>query len=97
MANPEFDKRHPTSDRYKSMIISYNDMMRMMCGELVITNIPDWTRLVSVSHSFRRRGWILLIEHPSFPKVEPNSYCDDLVAEFKEIKLSSEVRKLTFD
>lgn len=93
-----FDKRAPTSDRFKQMLISYGVMMRLITGEITITNIPDWTRLVSCEHSFVRRCFICLIEHPSFPKVpigqEPSSFC----AKFTEIKLKAdEPRKLTFD
>ena len=64
------DKRKPTSDRYKCMFITHSYMMRILCGECKITNIPEWTRLVEVQHDFVRRGFICLIEHPSFPKVE---------------------------
>jgi hypothetical protein len=72
--------------------------MKLLSGQVKICNIPNWTRLVAVDHDFRRRGWILLIEHPSFPRVEPHSYCDDFIAEFCEIKLKAdESRKLTFD
>lgn len=94
----KYDNRQPTSDRYKAMIISYNDMIKLMCGEIKITNIPDWTRMVSVDHDFRRRGWIILIEHPSFPKVDPASMPDDFIAEFESTNFNpNEPRKLTFD
>jgi hypothetical protein len=92
-----YDKRKPTSDRYKALFISYGQMLRLICGEVKIINIPEWTRLTECREDFMRRGFICLIEHPSFPKVkvgsEPNCFC----AEFKENKIIDGIRKLTFD
>ena len=89
--------RKPTSDRYKGLFISYNFMMRMICGEAIITNIPDWTRLVECHHDFMRRGFVCIIEHPSFPKVEEGKEPEFLCAEFKVINPPSGTRKLTFE
>ena len=92
-----YDKRKPTSDRYKGLFISYGHMLRLICGEFKVINIPEWTRLVEVREDFMRRGFMCIIEHSSFPKVkagqEPECFC----AEFTETKISSGDRKLTFD
>lgn len=93
-----FDNRKPTSDRFKCMMISYNTMIKIMTGEVKVTNIPDWTRLVSCEHNFMRRCFICLIEHPSFDKVPPGQEPEFFCANLKECKLNpNEPRKLTFD
>jgi len=93
-----FDQRAPKSDRFKQMLISYGTMMRLITGEVLIVNMPDWTRLVSCEHDFIRRCFVCIIEHISFPKVPLGEYPTSFIAEFKEIKCKTgEPRKLTFN
>jgi hypothetical protein len=92
-----YDKRKPTSDRYKVLFISYGQMLRLICGEVKITNIPEWSRLCECQTDFMRRGFVCIIEHPSFPKVKVGEAPDCFIAEFKELIKTSGDRKLTFD
>lgn len=95
--NGIYDKRKPTSDRYKILFISYGHMLRLICGEVKIINIPEWTRLCECQADFVRRGFVCVIEHPSFPKVKAGAEPDCFCAEFKELIKQTSERKLTFD
>lgn len=87
----------PKSNRYKVMFIPNKLMFKLITGECLIKNIPEFTKLCEVQPNFERRGWDIIIEHPSFPEIY------DLAVEPERILIEIEEtgkrngRKLYFD
>jgi hypothetical protein len=78
------------------MYLSNQDVLRLFTGEVTIKNIPEFTKLCEARPCFVRRGWEIIIEHPSFPRVDPSIEADVFPLEFAETK-ERKNRKLYFD
>lgn len=86
-----------TRNRFKVAYISNKDMLKLITGECIIKNIPEFTRLCEAQPSFIKRGWEILIEHPSFPDVENTGFIPEtFVLEIEETGKRNG-RKLYFD
>jgi len=77
--------REPMPDRIKMLFISYINIMEILCGKLKITNIPDNTTLLLCNYNYRRQGFEIIIENPSFPLKPIGQEADMIIAEFEKI------------
>lgn len=84
------------TNRYKALFISNKEMFRLITGEIKITNIPEYTKLCEVQPCYMKRGWEIIIEHPSFDIVPDGLICQSMNAEFEETNKTIR-RKLYFE
>jgi hypothetical protein len=55
--------------RYKLLLLSYGDILRLMDGTERITNTPEGARFVKHAYDHTTDSWAFIVEHESFPEV----------------------------
>ena len=86
------------SNRYKIMFINHRQMMKLITGECVIKNIPEFTKIIDFRENWmNKRGFEILIEHPSFPEVPEGVMIPEIYDLIIEETGKRNGRKLYFD
>lgn len=86
-----------TSNRVKTLFLNKMQLMDMLSGKCFISNIPDYTKIIDMrEENMIRRGFLLLLEHPSFPDVSECVVPEVFKAEVEYYEKSKN-RKLYFD
>ena len=100
MGNQQLVHNTPYTENIKAFYISNNDFLETMRGNLVVNNIPEYCRLIDLYQDIRRRGFVFVLEHPSFPVHVPGNYTEmdvfDLHKPNTPIK-NGGFRKMTFE
>lgn len=85
------------SNRVKTLFLSKRQLMEILSGKGFISNIPDYTKIIDMrEENLVRRGFLLLLEHPSFPETSEGFVSELFNAEIEYYEKSKN-RKLHFD
>lgn len=84
-------------NRIKVMFINKRELLNILTGKGYINNIPDYTKIIDMREEHTiRRGFILILEHPSFPEVDEGMNPEMFYASIENHEKSKN-RKLYFD